>query len=129
MLEVWPSCPEQVDSEGDAMSTEREIETEVRVALSKAHLQVWKHRVELCPSCGARPKRGQGLGLGAADLICIVPPHGRFVAIEMKSPKGRVADEQYAWLSQVRKYGGVAGVARSVDEAFALVELARKSSW
>lgn len=108
---------------------EREIETEVRVALSKAHLQVWKHRIELCPACGARPKRGQGLGLGAADLICIVPPHGRFTAIEMKNEKGRTSDEQDRWLEQVRKYGGVAGVARSVEEAFQLVDLARKSSW
>ena len=132
MLEVRASVLGAVDQGGDAVSrSEREIETEVRVALSKAHLQVWKHRIELCPQCGAKPKRGQGLGLGASDLVCVVPPYGRFVAIEMKRPetRGDTTDEQDRWLEQVRKYGGVAGVATSVDEAFSFIELARKVSW
>lgn len=109
---------------------EKVIEAEIRVALSQAHVQCWKHRVETCPACGARPKRGQGLGLGASDLICIVPPYGRFLAIECKRPetRSRTTDEQKAWLKQVIKYGGMSGVATSVEEAFALLDLARRQT-
>lgn len=108
---------------------EKDIETEIRVALSKAHLQCWKNRIEACWQCRAKPKKTDGLGLGSSDLICIVPPTGRLLAIECKSERGRTTEEQDRWLEQVRKYGGVAGVARSVEEAFALVELARKASF
>lgn len=108
---------------------ERDIETEIRVALNQANLMVMKHRIELCPHCGGKPKTGQGLGLGCADLICVVPPYGRFLAIEVKRPKTRCAkrdEHQRQWMTVVRQYGGVAGVATNVDEAFGLLDLARR---
>jgi hypothetical protein len=45
----------------------------------------------------------------------------RFVAIEVKPPRGRVTDEQAAFLRAVAAAGGVAGVARTVDDAIALL--------
>lgn len=70
-----------------------------------------------------------GLAVGSADLIGLVPPSGRFIAIECKRPKGgRVTERQRAWLDVVRRCGGVAGIARSVDEAMTLVDEARTAS-
>jgi hypothetical protein len=41
----------------------------------------------------------------------------RFLAIECKAPRGRLTDEQSAFLHLVQRSGGRAGVARSVEEA------------
>lgn len=57
-----------------------------------------------------------GLVRGCSDLIGIY--RGRFIAIEVKRPRGgRVSDEQALFLQLVREHGGIALVARSVDEA------------
>ncbi len=66
-----------------------------------------------------------GLCTGSSDLIGIVAPHGRLIAIEVKSAEGKPTPEQEAFMEIVRRFGGVAGVARSVEEAMALVEEAR----
>lgn len=57
-----------------------------------------------------------GLGRGSADLIGIAAG-GRFLAIEVKTPEGRLSPEQRAWISVVNKRGGLAIVARSPEEA------------
>jgi hypothetical protein len=47
---------------------------------------------------------------------------GRLLAIEVKSSKGRLTDEQEFMLAKVRANNGVSGVARSIAEAVAIVE-------
>ena len=44
-----------------------------------------------------------------------------FTSIEVKTPTGRLRAEQEQWLKVVRAAGGIAGVARSVEDAQALV--------
>lgn len=46
---------------------------------------------------------------------------GRLLALEIKAEKGRLTDEQAAVLETVRANHGVAGVARTVEEALAIV--------
>jgi hypothetical protein len=84
-----------------------------------------------------RDQRGQlvsyGLCRGSSDLIglrrlTIGPEHlgqslAVFVAIEVKSERGRLAAEQQQFLEVVREFGGLAGVARSLPEASALLQL------
>jgi hypothetical protein len=67
-----------------------------------------------------------GMAVGSADLIGIVGPHGRFLSIEVKTAKGRVSEAQEDWARIVRSRGGVAGIARSVEDALELVEKARR---
>lgn len=71
------------------------------------------------------PRIKSGLAVGSADLIGIVLPFGRFLSIEVKSDSGRMTQAQTDWIKIVRSFGGVAGVARNVEEALALVEEAR----
>jgi hypothetical protein len=115
---------------------EKGIETRIRVALSTAGVLVMKHHVDNrgqkpCVKCGHKDtQRGArtGLGLGVSDLICVVPPHGRFLGIEVKRPgytPSDVREDQKRWLNVVRRFGGVTGIATSEEEALALVELAR----
>ena len=41
---------------------------------------------------------------------------GRFVALEVKRPTGRVRPEQDEFLAKVERHGGIAAVVRSVDD-------------
>jgi hypothetical protein len=74
-----------------------------------------------------------GLCKGSSDLIGlrsvkIGPEHvgqtlAVFVAVEVKAPKGRTTAEQGAFIEQVQAMGGLAGVARTVREAAAILDL------
>ena len=70
------------------------------------------------------PRISYGLGKGSADLVGFLFESGRFFAIEVKTPTGRLSKEQKLWLNFVNKYGGYACVARSVDEALSHLQLA-----
>jgi hypothetical protein len=65
-----------------------------------------------------------GLIKGASDLIG-VGPGGRFLALEVKSLRGKPSPEQVAFIAMVRRLGGIAGVVRSPGEALALIAAAR----
>jgi hypothetical protein len=68
-----------------------------------------------------------GLQPGSSDLIgwrtvTITPEMvgqqvAVFTSIEVKTPTGRVKPEQQQWLDAVLSAGGIAGVARSVEDA------------
>jgi hypothetical protein len=55
---------------------------------------------------------------GCSDLLGMLKD-GRLLAVECKAPKGRVRPEQAEFLSLVRRFGGVAFVARSAADVFA----------
>ncbi len=73
-----------------------------------------------------------GLTKGSSDLIgwteVVITPDmvGRkvaiFTAIEVKSASGRARPDQLNFIEQVRKAGGIAGIARSPDEARDIIE-------
>ena len=68
-----------------------------------------------------------GLQPGSSDLIgwrtvTITPEMvgqqvAVFTSIEVKTPTGRLRPEQKLWLDAVQAAGGIAGVARSVEDA------------
>lgn len=51
---------------------------------------------------------------GTADLL--VSYRGHFIAVEVKTPKGRVAPLQEYHQGLVKKAGGISIIARSVDD-------------
>ncbi len=51
---------------------------------------------------------------GISDIIGIY--QGRFLAIEVKTPKGKLTDSQRAFIQRVNREGGIAFVARSVED-------------
>jgi len=53
--------------------------------------------------------------IGSADIIGLLPG-GRFLAVECKTEKGKLSDKQYEFLTSVKEMGGLAFVARSVDD-------------
>ena len=52
---------------------------------------------------------------GVADILGILKD-GRFLAIEVKAAKGKVAPHQQAFLDEIAARGGVAFVARSIED-------------
>lgn len=51
---------------------------------------------------------------GVSDILGIV--NGRFLAVEVKSEKGRLTIEQKAFLQNIRAQGGIAFEARSLSD-------------
>ena len=114
------------------MTSERDIQNQILIALSHGPTRLlrinagvaWQgtviehtqHRLVL-----ARPYAIRLAAPGVSDLLGWTEG-GRFVAIEVKASRGRVTDEQKAFIDLVRRSGGVAGVARSIDDARAILE-------
>jgi hypothetical protein len=53
---------------------------------------------------------------GTSDILGLIPPTGRMLAVEVKLPGREATVYQTAFLEQVRKHGGLAFVAHSVKE-------------
>ena len=53
---------------------------------------------------------------GVSDIIGCMPKTGRFLAIEVKRPGGKATPEQQHFIDTINQAGGLAFVARSVEE-------------
>jgi hypothetical protein len=58
---------------------------------------------------------------GCSDILGQLR-NGRFLAVEVKAPKGRLRSEQTLFLEQVRSNGGIAFVARDCRDVFAALK-------
>lgn len=120
------------------MTSEAQLQHAVRLALGR-HPDARLYRNEVGQARHEDPASGRirvvryGLCPGSSDLIgwrrvTITPEHvgsqiAQFVAIELKTATGRVATDQRQFIELVNRWGGVAGVARSVEDAQALISL------
>ncbi len=50
---------------------------------------------------------------GVADVLCVLPPQGRLLALEMKAADGRQSKHQAAFQASVEAAGGIYAVVRS----------------
>jgi hypothetical protein len=113
-------------------NAETDLQQRIRLALGTSpNLRLFRNQVGSLPD----PRTGRlvtfGLAKGSADLIgwrtiTITPDMvGRqvavFTSIEVKTERGRVRPEQQAWMGCVQGAGGIAGIARSVQDANAIV--------
>jgi len=105
--------------------SEGKIQDAIRLALSDDGVCVWRNNCGTAEHWnGTTVQRVRyGLAPGSADLIGICG--GRFIAIEVKTPTGRVSPDQATWLECVRRAGGFAAVVRSVEDARAAIVRAR----
>lgn len=59
---------------------------------------------------------------GSADILGMMAPWGRIIAIECKTGDGRLSPAQEAFRDMVRRNGGIYLVAREVTDLQALVQ-------
>ena len=112
--------------------TEQQIQQAIRLELGRGPVRLWRNNTGTLLDRQGRPVQF-GLCKGSADLIglrsiTIGPEHlgqrlAVFAAVEVKSATGRVTPEQAAFIEAVQAMGGLAGVARSVSDAAALLHL------
>lgn len=110
--------------------TEAQIQQQIRL-LSRGPVRLFRNNVGRLPD----PRSGRlvtfGLAPGSADLIGwrtveITPDMvgqrvAVFASIEVKSARGRLRPDQATWLAAVQGAGGIAGIARSPEEAAAIL--------
>ena len=112
------------------MPSEQQIQQEIRIACSNGDTRLFRNNTGTLKDQNGRPVQF-GLCKGSADLIgwrtiTITPEMvgqqvAVFASIEVKTPSGRLRPEQQQWLDAVQAAGGIAGVARSVSDAEALL--------
>lgn len=102
------------------MQAEGKIVNECLMALSVAGCLAWRNDTGALQGPGGRLIR-YGLCKGSADIIAIAPD-GVFVAVEVKTSKGRTTEAQDRFLAAIRAKGGRSGVARSAADAVAIAQ-------
>lgn len=116
------------------MTPEARIQREIMLALSQAGCIVWRQNTgqawqgkqihktqDQITLSQCRPVHF-GLCKGSSDLLGIHAGTGRFIAIEVKTPKGRATQEQENFLLAVNNAGGIGFVARSAESALQQLE-------
>ena len=113
-------------------NNETTLQQQIRLALgTNPDARIFRNQVGSLPD----PRTGRlvtfGLVRGSADLIgwrtvtitqaMVGTRLAIFTSIEVKTPTGRIRPEQQAWLDAVTHAGGLAGIARSVTDAQALL--------
>ena len=108
------------------MASEQTIQQQIRLACSRGPIRLWRNNVgRLLDQQGRMVTFG--LCPGSADLIgfhtvtitadMVGQQLAVFAAVEVKAPTGRPTPQQTAFLEHVAAAGGLAGIARSVEEA------------
>jgi hypothetical protein len=113
-----------------AMPSEQTTQQQIRLACSSGSTRLFRNNTGTLCDANGRPVQF-GLAKGSADLIgwttrTITPDMvgqtvAVFTSIEVKSQSGRLRPEQRQWLEAVQAAGGIAGMARSVEDARALL--------
>jgi hypothetical protein len=103
---------------GKSDTPENRVKTEVLKYLKLRRIYCWSN-----PSGAVRIRPGKFMSFGkkgSADIIGLLAPDGKFLAVETKAPNGRLSPEQKQFLAGIREQGGMAVIARSwadVDRA------------
>jgi len=103
-------------------ATEQQIQKAISDYLKLKHYVIFKHRNVGIFKQDTKKYIPLAFGeKGIPDLIACAPD-GRFWGIEVKRKGGRVSPDQTDFIARVRKNGGIAFVAYSIDDVIKEVE-------
>lgn len=57
-----------------------------------------------------------GAKKGVADILAVLPPNGKFMAIEIKTGSDRLSDEQIGFGKNIENVGGLWCVAKNFED-------------
>ena len=111
------------------MASEQTIQQQIRLACSRGPVRLHRNNTGTLLDRNGRPVQF-GLAKGSADLIgwttrtitldMVGQQVAVFTSIEVKTATGRLRPDQRQWMEAVQAAGGIAGVARSVEDAMGL---------
>ena len=114
-----------------ARSDEQLVQNQIRLEFGSGPSRLWRNNTGALKDATGRLVR-YGLCQGSSDLIGLRTRvitetdlghrFAQFVAIEVKD-RAKPTAEQQAFIDMVLQAGGMAGVARSVDDARAILRL------
>ena len=126
MASAFITDPIRCQHQPSGKMSEQRIQQQIRVACSNGDTRLFRNNTGTLRDQNGRPV-SFGLARGSADLIgwrtvTITPDMvgqqvAVFTSIEVKTATGRIRPEQQQWLDAVQAAGGIAGVARSVEDA------------
>lgn len=95
---------------------EKDIENEILQYLKASGIFCWKNNstgiFDPTKKCFRRPGRYHMNGV--SDILGIYK--GKFLAIEVKGPKGVLSPFQRAYIKLINEHGGIAFMARSIED-------------
>ncbi|MBF0406450.1 MAG: VRR-NUC domain-containing protein [Candidatus Riflebacteria bacterium] len=95
--------------------SEHELQQRILLELgNKPGIRIWRNN-----SGALYDQRGHLIkfGLqGSADILGIIKPHGRFLAIEVKAPRGKLTKQQERFKRMIEGHGGLYILARSMED-------------
>ena len=104
----------------------------IMLGISKPGVRIWRNNCGALKDQDGRLIRFGVANPGGSDLIgwrsVTVTPDmvgqkiAVFLAIEVKGERGKASDAQVNFISRVKDDGGLAGVARSIDDALGIIE-------
>jgi len=110
---------------------ESEIQNEIRINCNTGETRLWRNSIGQAKTKWGIIKYGIP-GEGGSDLlgfktITIKPEHiGKkiavFAAVECKSQTGKPSPAQINFIKYIRESGGLAGIARSTEDAKSILE-------
>ena len=106
--------------------SEKAIQSNILLAIGhKPHVRIFRNNVGKAKAVGGR-FIVYGLQVGSGDLIgwqtvivtqdMVGKPIARFLSIEVKTPEGRLSEPQKTWRDNVNRAGGLAIVARDLQD-------------
>lgn len=99
---------------------ESNISRQIQLAATQAGHRLWRNQTGAHQDQTGRWIRYGVGGVGGSDLIGISRT-GTMIALEVKTPRGRLTPEQAAFLAMVASMGGIAACVRSVEEAMGVL--------
>lgn len=114
------------------MNKETKIQRLIMLALSEANCMVFRNETgqfwtgKILHKAGDQVTLGNarpipcGLCVGSSDLIGLTSK-GQFFAIEVKTSTGRPTKQQLTFISAIKEKGGLAGIARTTEEAINII--------
>lgn len=100
----------------EKVRAEREIQKEILNFLKNNSVLHWRQNSGMVPIGGGN--RFIRLGAkGLPDICVIMPPHGKFVGLEVKTRVGKVNPNQKDFAMRLTNLGGYYFVVRSLEDA------------
>lgn len=93
---------------------EKDIQRSILKWLESEGVLHWRQNSGFIPVGDRRITLGKN---GLPDIVIILPPNGKVIGMEVKTPTGKLRDSQIAFAQKLQQAGGEYVVVRSLEDA------------